>query len=242
MPAYNEELFIINSLTETIKSLKNIEFEIIFVNDGSTDRTLQIVSNTKEFRGHVKIVTYAQNQGKGYASAVGFKASRGDPVVFFDADLEIHPRCILNLLSVKGNTGADIVVASNMHPESDTNFPPLRKLLTQVYYLAVRMFILPIRHEAGLKIFKREAFGKVLPLLVYRRYGAEIEQLALANKLGYSIVEAPISSRYKGTGGMDIHSFLHTGYETFALLTRLRVTGNYNQRLKICQNPQLDSQ
>ena len=91
IPAYNEENFIEDTL-ETIDALvldKKLPYEIVVVDDGSGDSTLEIARQYASKNGHVKVVSYSKNVGKGYAVKTGFLKSTGNIVIFADGDMEI---------------------------------------------------------------------------------------------------------------------------------------------------------
>src|SRR3989344_4110292 len=96
IPAYNESATIrpIISAVKKAKLPKNLDREIIVVDDGSTDDTYKIL---KKISG-IKVIRHSQNQGKGSAMATGFAAARGDVVITQDADLEYDPRFYSALL------------------------------------------------------------------------------------------------------------------------------------------------
>src|SRR4030065_1830500 len=91
IPAYNEESFIENALgtlEEAVKSRK-LQYEIVVVDDGSNDKTLQRATTYANRNGHVRVVSYNNNVGKGYAIKKGFMQKNGEGVVFADSDMDI---------------------------------------------------------------------------------------------------------------------------------------------------------
>lgn len=96
MPAYNEEKRIEEALKQALSfSCADWEKEIIAVNDGSKDHTLEIM---KKYQDQIKIVNYTANRGKGFAIRQGIKNATGDFILIQDADLEYHPRDIPKML------------------------------------------------------------------------------------------------------------------------------------------------
>ena len=88
IPAYNEENRIEKTLPPALKYVENLKkrgvsTEVIVVNDGSTDKTLEIL---KKFAGRIKIISYTPNHGKGYALRQGVKSSQGKYIYIADAD------------------------------------------------------------------------------------------------------------------------------------------------------------
>jgi glycosyltransferase involved in cell wall biosynthesis len=108
IPIYNEEGNIIplyNELKEVLDKLKK-SYEIIFVNDGSTDKSEQILNNIKD--KNLKPIHFRKNSGQTAALDAGFKASKGDIIITLDGDLQNDPKDIPKLISIL-DKGYDIV-------------------------------------------------------------------------------------------------------------------------------------
>ena len=95
IPLYNEENTIIK-LLKKICSLKRIKLEIIIINDGSTDKSLNLITQFKK-KNKIKIISHKKNCGKGAAIKSAKKYLTGEIVLIQDADLEYNPRTITNL-------------------------------------------------------------------------------------------------------------------------------------------------
>ena len=227
MPCYNEEERIYECLLVTASVMDGSDYEIIAVNDGSTDLTLRRVTEASKECPRIKVVSYPKNRGKGYALIKGFIESKGELVAFFDADLEIHPKHITHFLEVMQKTKVDILVASGRQHGSKYVFPLHRRLLSSVYHLMVRIFLVPVRHQAGLKLYRREVLARIFYRLAATRYAAEIEQLVLPHIMGYKILEEPIEIEFKGRGGMQLRDFIDCGIETIMIWLRYRVLKLY---------------
>jgi glycosyltransferase involved in cell wall biosynthesis len=110
IPLYNEE----ESLPELYRSIKNVvnaqnlSHEILFVDDGSTDRSLQVIKDLDKSDPAVRVFSFRKNYGKSAALQVGFTNCRGDVVITMDADLQDDPNEIPNLIA-KLNEGYDLV-------------------------------------------------------------------------------------------------------------------------------------
>ena len=118
-PMYNEELVIREVLKKLLDSLKglNEEWELIVVNDGSTDNSLKIAEETAAENKNLKVVSYALNRGRGYALRAGFRNARGDIIVTTEADLSWGEDIIFRMISeLKKEPEADIVIASPHMP------------------------------------------------------------------------------------------------------------------------------
>lgn len=110
VPVYNEE----ESLPELYAALEEtmaemaIDYEYIFIDDGSVDRSLVVLRELHHASSHVKVISFRRNYGKSAALSVGFKQARGDVVVTMDADLQDDPKEIPNLMK-KLDEGVDLV-------------------------------------------------------------------------------------------------------------------------------------
>jgi len=138
IPAYNEEKNVeviyqrLLSLMEKIKE----DFEIIFINDGSTDNTLQKLKELSEKNRHVKIINLTRNFGHQAALTAGLKMAKGDAVISMDCDLQDPPETILEMYQ-KWKEGFDIVYARRLNYRKD-NF--LKKIGSKIYYRVLNKF------------------------------------------------------------------------------------------------------
>jgi len=225
MPCYNEQEHIYENLLLTASVLdgSGYNYEIIAVNDGSTDSTLEEILRASKECQCIRGISYPKNQGKGYAVMEGFKASMGRCIVFFDSDLEISPNHIPEFLEIYEKTSADVVVASTKLQGSVVRSSGLRRMLSRIYYFFVRCFIVPIGHEAGLHLYRRDVLERIFSRLTTTRYAAEIEQLALCCRMGYNIVESPVEIKFRDRGGMGFFDWFHCGCETVMVWVRLNI-------------------
>ncbi len=196
IPAFNEAQLVERCLRETLSVLNYFEIrhEVILVDDGSEDSTLELARAAAGELPHVRVIGHEVNLGKGSAVQRGALAARGDLVLTLDADLEVHPRQIALLYEALVRTGADVVIGSKLHPDSKTEVPPGRRTLTVGYYVLVRtLFRLPVHDtQTGLKLFKREPLMRVMPRLLVKHFAYDLELLVNLHRDGYKIVEAPV--------------------------------------------------
>ncbi len=234
MPAYNEAHHIIKNLQETIITLNGLgfPFEVILVDDGSQDRTwLEAAKLLVDQDSTVRVIRCQENRGKGNAVMCGTWYSRGELVVFLDADMDLHPAQLTNFFSILDRTGADIVIGSKLHPDSHVNYPLRRRLWSAGYYALVRLlFGLPVRDtQTGLKVFRREVLQRVFPRVLVKRFAFDIEVLAVANRLGYKMTEAPVTLYFRRKfGRVDLGEVLKIFRDTLAIFYRLRLRRYYD--------------
>ena len=108
IPAYNEESTICELLNKVQSAPLSIEKEIIVVDDGSTDNTLDVVSNIS----NIKVIAEEQNRGKGHAIKVGISQATGDIIIIQDADLEYDPNDYQSLIDPILKGEAEVVYGS----------------------------------------------------------------------------------------------------------------------------------
>lgn len=205
MPVYNGEAFIEKNLAslKTLLEEHELDYEIVVVSDGSKDKTLQKMQSVNGDR--IRHIHYHDNMGKGYAVKHGFSHCSGKFVGYIDADFDIGPMSIINAYEKILSEGADVVVGSKLHPESEVYYPMHRKFFSYCYrQLNSLLFNLKIRDtQVGMKLFKREVLDKVVPLAQKNSFAFDVELLALAEHFGYdNIVECPIKldfNTYKGS-------------------------------------------
>ena len=97
VPAYNEEEsipYLEKRLVALMNNMKNYEFEVLFVNDGSKDRTLELIKNLRERDKRFCYVNFSRNFGKEIAMIAGLDYATGDAVILIDADLQDPPELI----------------------------------------------------------------------------------------------------------------------------------------------------
>lgn len=234
IPAYNENKVICEMLKETTSSLNGINHEIIIVDDGSLDGTYDKVVEFSKNHKNIKIVNYGDNHGKGFAIRYGAKYATGDIVAFIDADLNIHPIQILRLIEEMEKSGADIVVGSKRHKDSNVKYPLNRKIYSDLYYYFVKtLFGVPIKDtQVGLKLYKREVVEKIFPIVLVKRYAFAIEVLANAHKMGYKMVEAPIDINMDFDSNVNKKAIWNMFVDTCAVFYRMKIIHYYDKVMK----------
>jgi len=200
IPAYNEEDAIedaLDTIDEVVKN-KKVQYEIVVVDDGSKDKTLLKAMTYANRNGHVKVVSFNKNMGKGYAVKMGFMQATGEVVIFADSDKDID----LSIVSryVEALQHGDIVIASKWHPQSVVEMPIIRRILSHSFNILVRLMTgARLRDtQAGLKAIRKSAFKDIFPRLAVKRYAFDVELLTVANLYGLKIVEMPVNLQMRG--------------------------------------------
>ena len=236
IPAFNEASRIRRNLEESIEVLRNIgvPFEIIAVDDGSSDDTKLEIELTAADHPEILCVSYEGNGGKGNALRAGCRSAVGHFVTFMDADLEIHPRQLLRFIEEMERTGADVDIGSKRHPESKVDYPLKRKFLSWGYNILIRsLFNLKLSDtQPGFKLFRREVLDKELPKLVVKKWAFDLELLVNADKDGFKIVEAPIELHFNREDGgrIGFGTVRNISQDTLGIFYRLRIIKYYEKQ------------
>lgn len=177
-------------------------YEIIPVNDGSTDATLAILEEIGRKDPHVKVVSYPNNIGRGKALRAGFAKARGEIVASIDADLSYDPEYILDFVRVFAHEeDVDVVLASPYMRGGKTKGVPLLRLLVSRAGNMILSFSLPGKFKTVTCLF-RAYRKKVLESLELESTGKEIhlEILSKVLALGFRVKEVPatLKGRKKG--------------------------------------------
>lgn len=201
IPVYNEEKTIKQILTRVIKAKlqSGIEKEIIVVDDGSTDKTLRVLSEFKIQKLKFKFLRHNKNQGKGVAVRTGLKYTTGDFIIIQDADLEYDPNDYKRLLIPILEKKAEVVYGNRFEDyplkiwgEDKTILPTHwvgNMILTLVTNLLYGSNLRDM--ESGYKLFSKKVLDKID--LKARRFEFEPEITAKILKRGYKIIEVPIT-------------------------------------------------
>ena len=149
IPAYNEEEslpHLYDRLEKLMNSMENYEFEILFVNDGSKDNTINLIKEYREKDNRICYVDFSRNFGKEIAMIAGLDYATGDCVIFMDADLQDPPELIPELVKY-WEEGYDDVYAKRSSRKGETW---LKKFTSKMYYRVLQhLTSVPIQEDTG---------------------------------------------------------------------------------------------
>lgn len=222
IPAYNEALRIETSLAESWQYLERqpYSYEVIVVDDGSTDQTLPIAHLFEREHDRIRVLSI-RHGGKAAAIRAGLTSALGDIVVFTDADLAT-PISYLAEFKSAIDAGADVVIGSREGDGANRlGEPEYRHIMGRVFNRIVQLTALPGIHDTqcGFKAFTRFACSEILrrsrlyadadEITGARVTAFDVEMLVIARRLGLKIVEVPVVWTY------GAHSKVNPARDTF---------------------------
>lgn len=190
IPVFNQEENIEKNLTLLQNCLlKDFEsFEIIAVNDGSSDKSLEILKRLS----FIQLISYPENRGKGYAIRRGVMAAKGKYIFFTDADLSYSPSYILCAIKLLNEDKSDAVLGVRRYIKEE--YPMSRKLLSHVFSSFVK-WLLKLETEdsqCGFKGFKKSLARNIFADLTIFRFGFDAEILLKAKELSLKLSFLPV--------------------------------------------------
>ena len=233
VPAYNEE----HRIEPTLDSLGSFAAtradttEVIVVDDGSTDDTVAVVNASR--CPNLAVITTDRNRGKGHAVRVGMLAASGERRLFMDADSSTTIAEFDRLNAELDRVGGSgVAFASIGVPGADVIRPQngIRPAAGRMGNRLIQAIALPgVRDsQRGFKLFSQDAAEAIFSRSVVDGWGFDVEALAVARRLGFDLVEVPITWAHMEESRVTAFSYLVTLAEVFGVRFRL-ASGAYRR-------------
>lgn len=221
IPAYNEEECIhelYKRVSDVLSKLEKYDYEILIINDGSKDKTLEILRDLNSKDKHLQYVNLARNYGKEIAMAAGLDYVKGDVVVILDADLQIPPEYIPEMLSYYEEGYDDVY--GRRKSRNDESF--LKRLGTKIYYKALQSLtrVDILKNTSDFRLLSRRAVEALKQYKEQRRYTKGL--FALIGFKKKEFIYEPVK-RYAGKSKWNYFSLINlaiegiTSFSTFPL-------------------------
>lgn len=227
IPCFNEDQRLPRTvdLIEAFMKGRDESYELILVDDGSTDGTRQIMDAAAERATFVRVEALPRNRGKGRALATGVEVATGEQILVTDADLST-PIEELDKLEAALRAGAGIAIASRARRGSrvEVSQPIYRVLMGKAFNLLVQALLLPgiWDTQCGFKLFRADVARAAFAGLSTDGFGYDPEVLFHARRRGVKIVEVPVVWRNSAPTKV---SALRSSVDMFRHIVRVRLRG-----------------
>lgn len=211
VPSFNEAQsleLLHKEIVRVISTLENYKWEILFVNDGSRDNTMEVIKGLREKDGRISYVDLSRNFGKENAMLAGFDHAKGDAVIIMDADLQ-HPPAVIPAMIQKWEEGYDDVYAQRKTRGKESW---LRKKLTKSYYRLLqsssRVDVLP--NVGDFRLLDRKCVDALCQMRESGRYTKGMYCFIGFKKIG---VEFETQDRILGESSMSYKKLMNLALE-----------------------------
>lgn len=176
VPCYNEEeslpLFY-KEINKIVKKMSNVSFELIFVDDGSRDKTLNTIKEFSKDDDNVRYISFSRNFGKEAAIYAGLEYSTGNYITLLDADLQEPPKLIEKMYKIITTKDVDIVA---LKTDAHKEYGIFRRFFTRCYYKLISKLskVEMVPGARDFRLMKRQVVNAVLELKEYNRYSKGI--------------------------------------------------------------------
>lgn len=171
VPCYNEEeslKYFYKEIMEVFKKIK-CKMELILVNDGSSDKTLDIIKALSSENSDVKYISFSRNFGKEAAMWAGFNKSTGDYVTVMDSDLQDPPILLIEMIRLVEEEGYDVVGTRRLNRKGE---PPIRSFFARCFYKIINKMskVEMVDGARDFRLMTRQVVDSILELKEYNRY------------------------------------------------------------------------
>jgi len=223
IPCFNEYARLYKNLpiiSEYCDRFKDIE--IIFVNDGSTDNTLKLLNFYIKYNKTMKIISYEQNKGKGYAVRTGIKAATKDLILFMDADLATDLSCIEKAITKAKYMKKDFMLIGNREDKkSKVEASIFRTFIGRIFVILQRI-ILGMNYpdtQCGFKLMSKSVVKQISDDLQVDRWAFDVEMLYVCKQYHITVKSMPVI--WHDVAGSKVHP-MKDSYKMFLELLRIK--------------------
>ncbi len=213
IPLYNEEKRLKKTLpiiSNFLKNSKKDKIEIIFVSDGSNDRTNDIIKkykHTKSKKYKIRFIKYKNNVGKGYAVKKGILIAKHNWILLCDTDLSVHPNQFKMWFDDKKiKSKKEAYYGSREHKDSIVK-ASIYRILLGFFFKKLIKYMFKIRlsdTQCGFKVFHKSYSKKIFKMIKSYRFAFDVELTILLNKNGIKIIELPLKWTHKTGSKLNI--------------------------------------
>ena len=176
VPCYNEEESIplfYDTINKVINKMKDVSFELIFVDDGSSDKTINVIKDLSKKDKNVRYISFSRNFGKEAAIYAGLVYSTGDYVTLLDADLQDPPELIEKMYKIITTEDVDCV---GLKTDAHKEYGIFRRFLTRCYYRLISKLskVEMVPGARDFRLMTRQMVNAILELKEYNRYSKGI--------------------------------------------------------------------
>ncbi len=169
---YNEEESIplfYQEIIKVAKKMANVDFEFLFINDGSRDKTLEILRNLSKKDKRVRYISFSRNFGKEAAMFAGLEHSKGDYVTLMDADLQDPPSLLPEMFKIIKEEGYDSVGTRRVTRKGE---PPIRSFFARMFYKLINKMskVEMVDGARDYRLMSRQVVDSIISLQEYNRY------------------------------------------------------------------------
>jgi dolichyl-phosphate beta-glucosyltransferase len=196
IPVYNEEEWICKSISRLYEETERagINFEIIAIDDGSSDNGISLLRKLQSDLPHLRIIS-GPHRGKGYALRHGIHKAQGEVVCMLDADIPVEYSQIHKFFRIVQREKLDIIIASRFVHGGTYHTPYSRKVIS-IMFRVFRIAILGMSHirdtQCGVKLARTQSIKSLLSQCFVDGYCFDTELLYLASKMNFRIRELPV--------------------------------------------------
>lgn len=234
IPAFNEEARLEPTIRDTLAHFRERgrRVEVIVVDDGSLDRTSELVNRLAASNDELRLIRLAANRGKGYAVRTGVVNARGRLILFADADGATPIAEIARLEAALG-TGADLAIGSRALRGEGVRIAAkvYRRLMGRLFHQLVRLLTVNgIRDtQCGFKLFRAEVGHDLFSRMRMNGFSFDVEVLLMAQRQGYRIAEVPVNWEHQPGSRVNlVLDSLRMARDLFIIRAHA-LRGDYNQ-------------